>query len=151
MVRQTSIKAYRKIKESGSLSKRRWEVYDTIFKHGPMTATEVANKMRDYCNSIMFTAVKNIHSRVTELKDMNVIEEIGTRECKISKNTAIVWEVTNEMPTKLPPTLTKNKKKELTIKELNRLYRFVKSTYSCGNNILVREKFKKVLKCIKRI
>jgi len=39
--RDTSIEAYRTIKANGLLSKRRLQVYEYLFNHGPATAKEI--------------------------------------------------------------------------------------------------------------
>lgn len=46
MARDTSREAYNKIKEMGLLSQRRWEVYDILYSHGPMTGGEICDVIR---------------------------------------------------------------------------------------------------------
>ena len=76
--RQTSIDCYKQIKSEGLLSKRRWEVYDIVFKHGPMTSNETSD----------FPSLKgvdgyrhNANARMTELREFGVVQEIGTKNC----------------------------------------------------------------------
>jgi hypothetical protein len=98
MVRETSILAYKRIKENGLLSKRRFEVYECLFQHGPMTQMEVCRKLNsEVAHDRSFTP------RFSELKRLGVIREMGVTTCKIMNSTAILWEVTNKIPGKLKP------------------------------------------------
>ena len=95
-VRDTSIEAYNKIKADGLLSRLRFDVYDIIFHHGPMTQGEC---WRDY-----FNHARQRHSvapRFAELKRHRVIREVGNRPCGVTGMTAILWDVTSNLPEKL--------------------------------------------------
>lgn len=97
-VRDTSIEAYHKIKESGVLSERRMEVYDILFNHGPLTATEIfqyskLNGVKGYRH--------NTNSRLYELRDMGVVKEVQTTTCSVTGQTVILWDVTSNLPEKL--------------------------------------------------
>lgn len=97
-VRDTSIQVYYRIKEDGTLSKRRWEVYDIVFNHGPLTANEIFQ----YTKLSNLTGYRhNVHSRLCELREMGVLQELGTKECSISGETVILWDVTSNYPKKL--------------------------------------------------
>jgi len=99
MTRQTSIEAYNKIKENGLLSKRRWEVYDILFRHGPMTAGEifkVGNLEGMWKKSVKAT----VCSRLTELRMMGVAEELPHRICSESGMTTILWMLNDREPVK---------------------------------------------------
>lgn len=99
MIRKTSIEAYKEIQSSGLLSKRRWQVYDILFQHGPLTRGEVDKKFRE-----MFghgQNYSNVSARLNELRECNVAEEIGTRKCPITNMNVILWDVTGKLPKKL--------------------------------------------------
>jgi hypothetical protein len=100
MTRQTSIEAYNKIKENGLLSRRRWEVYDILFRLGPLTANETFNilKQEKYLN-LSFDS--NTRARFTELRELGVIMETQTRPCSITGMNVIEWDVTKELPKKI--------------------------------------------------
>ena len=93
MTRETSIEAYRRIEAEGLLSKRRAEVYRALFVHGPCTANELYKHMRspDILNT-------NIVTRLGELRGMGVAKELGARECRVTHQTVLVWDVTAAMP-----------------------------------------------------
>jgi len=96
-VRDTSREIYFRIKEDGTLSKKRWELYDIIYKHGPMTGNEA------FQHTQLFTLQgyrHNVYSRLGELREMGVIKEVGTRVCSVTNELVILWDVTSNLPTK---------------------------------------------------
>lgn len=105
MQRETSQEAYEYLKDSGDLSLRRWETYSSVYKFGPVTGGELATKMRSY-EAVCPTAYRNVHSRLTELRDMGLVKELGTRECAVTKMQVILWDVTS---LKIPRKLEKKK------------------------------------------
>lgn len=122
MIRQTSIDAYNTIKQNGSLSRRRWEIYDVIFNNGPLTAGEIGQNMSEYRSSTS-TADRNIHARLAELRNMDIIYEVRERECSVTNKRVIEWDVTNSLPKKLDRKKTKNQ----IIKELQEEIKQLKS------------------------
>lgn len=98
-VRRTSIEAYNTIKENGLLSKRRWEVYEVLFNYGPLTGGEIGRKMASY-RSAVSTADRNIHARLTELRNFGVVYEVGERDCRVTGMSVIEWDVTEALPVK---------------------------------------------------
>jgi len=111
-VRDTSLQVYFRIKEDGTLSRRRWEVYDIVFNHGPITGNEIFK----HCELQGVPGYRhNVHARLTELREMGVVKEAGTRECQVTGETAIIWDVTSNLPTKLE----KKKSAKQQIKELS--------------------------------
>lgn len=97
MIRQTSIDCYNQIRAEGLLSKRRWEVYDIVFKRGPMTSNETF----DYSSLKGVDGYRhNANARMTELRDSGVVQEIGTTICSKTGRTVILWDVTDKLPTK---------------------------------------------------
>lgn len=97
MVRQTSINTFNKIKSEGLLPIRRWQVYDILYNHGPATGNELLIHFRKkygtlYGNSPVVT------SRLGELRDMGVAQELGTKICSITKQKVIEWDVTDSLP-----------------------------------------------------
>lgn len=97
MIRQTSINSFNKIKSEGLLSIRRWQVYDILYNHGPATGNELLIHFRKkygtlYGNSPVVT------SRLGELRDLGVAQELGTKICTITGQTVINWDVTDSLP-----------------------------------------------------
>lgn len=97
MARQTSINAYKEIKNEGLLSKKRFEVYSALFKKGPLTATQIVDNINTYTSP---SVGYNVHARLGELKELNVIDEYGTKKCPLTGKTVILWDVTNKLPRK---------------------------------------------------
>jgi hypothetical protein len=101
MVRQTSITAYNQIKEEGLLSERRWQVYDTLFNHGPCTANELAKHFEKMNFLLPGNVNLNIVTRLGELRNMGVVSELKERPCRVTGMTVIEWDVTDRLPIKL--------------------------------------------------
>ena len=97
MARETSINAFNKIKSEGLLPIRRWQVYDILYNHGPATGNELLIHFRKkygtlYGNSPVVT------SRLGELRDCGVAQELGTKVCTITGQKVIEWDVTDSLP-----------------------------------------------------
>ena len=123
MQRYTSKEVYKQIKDNGLLSKRRLEVYDIIFEHGSMTGAEVSNIHKIQFGTIGSTVSETIRNRITELRDMGVVRELGTTECPITSNTVILWDVTSNLPKNLPKRLSKNERIPLVLIDISTLYK----------------------------
>lgn len=109
MARRTSIDTYYKIKNEGLLSRRRLQVYEILFQHGPMTSGELYKKRKisfDIENS-------NSRSRLTELRDMGCVVELGEKKCSITGRNCILWDVTEGLPSKLPKKESRLSRKRL--------------------------------------
>ena len=105
-MRDTSIQTLNEIKASGLLSRRRMEVYEVLFYHGPMTQNEtVRYYQRVYpgCNAAGWNA------RFAELERMNAIQEVGRKNDEISGHEVTVWDVTSRLPVPLDKKKTKKK------------------------------------------
>jgi hypothetical protein len=102
MPRATSLAAYRAIQENGLLSKRRFEVYDAIVHHGPITQGETwkehfLNKQRH-----------DIGPRFAELERRGVIRIVGTRPCRVTGRSAYIYEATDALPIDPPKEETED-------------------------------------------
>ena len=108
-IRDTSIEVYHQVKAEGLLSKRRFEVYECLFHHGPMTQSETLIKLNINNGNV------NQHSitpRFAELKDLGVIKETRKRPCKITNRTVYEWDVTSNLP-KTDNIVRKSKKEKI--------------------------------------
>ncbi len=97
MIRETSRMAYNFIKERGLLSKRRFQVYELVYTFGPLTMNQLlekANMMYGNKNSGVYS------TRLSELRDVGCLQELGTTICPISKRKVILWDVTEKLPQK---------------------------------------------------
>ncbi len=101
MIRPTSIEVYRRIKEEGLLSQLRFEVYEILYKYGPLTAGE--------CWSGFFSNRQrsSISARMSELETRGVIYQQAERICGLTGNKAIAWATTDSLPA--DPTPAKKK------------------------------------------
>lgn len=95
MMRTTSIRVYREIKESGLLSRMRWRVYRVVFKHGPLTAHELDTHL-----AAPEETKTSYHKRLSELERVGVCRVVGERPCTITGRSALLWDVTDNLPTK---------------------------------------------------
>jgi len=107
----TSKIAYKTIIENGLLSKRRLEVYQILLKYGPLTAYEIVEKARTKYPSANQTG---FNARLSELREMGVVEKDGEKLNKISGHNNIIWKLND----KLPKKLENKKSKDKIIKEL---------------------------------
>jgi len=129
MIRQTSIEAYNFIKENGSLGVKRWEVYDVLFKHGPLSASEIYNILKKQNEHKFVSKISlpnwNTRARLTELREMGVAIERGIKVCSVSGRNVILWDVTKNLPKKLD----KDKSKKPTRKHLEKCRDALKKVY----------------------
>jgi hypothetical protein len=100
MTRQTSVDAYHKIKDEGLLSARRWEAYDILFRHGPLTANELLAIAKQEDPSRSWSHLETLTKRLRELCQSGVADEVGTKICSITGMTVILWDVTAHIPVK---------------------------------------------------
>lgn len=104
MTRATSAQAYREIQESKLISCRQWQVYDVLYRCGPLTANEalerIALETPEQARAIRLSSTR---TRFTELRRLGLLREAGERKCTTSGKRAIVWEcVKDALPVKEP-------------------------------------------------
>jgi hypothetical protein len=96
MTRQTSIDSYNTLRDSGALGRRRWEAYDDVFRNGPCTSGELAQRTG--------MTKRDAASRCAELRTRGLLRELGTQVCTTSGRTVISWDVTaRNAPIPQPP------------------------------------------------
>lgn len=116
-VRETSIEAYHKIRDDGLLSERRWQVYDVLTEHGPMTGNQSILKFKEKYPHIGINTGA-IMTRLSELRDRGVVKELGEVKCPISGHQVILWDVTKDLPANPPRKVSKLEAARARIKEL---------------------------------
>lgn len=138
-MRSTSIATYNEIKASGLLSKRRFEVYDTLFHHGPMTANDLVRHFKAQNPDANQTGW---NARFSELERMGAIKEVGTKKDLVSGNDCTLWDVTSELPVKLEKSSKGELKKKLIDKIVSlgkavgpELKQPLREIYSIANSI----------------
>lgn len=89
MQRETNIAVFIEISNNNLLSKSRLKVYQTLIElNKPSTAREIFYKM----------GVKPEATRLTELRNRGVIEELEPRICTITGRNVLQYWITNELP-----------------------------------------------------
>jgi len=80
---------------SGLVTGLRWKVYQTLHYAPALTANEVAQNpvFRGH-------QLDSIRPRFAELESLGVIRSSGSRECSVTRMTALLWETTDYVPTK---------------------------------------------------
>jgi hypothetical protein len=96
-MRKTSLESYRTIRESGVLSQRRFQVYEILYENGPMTGSEAALRFKSLYG-LRTPNQANIVTRLGELRDMGIAEEVRTRTCSVTGMNVIEWDVTSNLP-----------------------------------------------------
>jgi len=84
------------------LSRTRLLVYRALYALGPMTAHEL-----DAVLAHRSEVSASYHKRLSELLRMGVVANVGERPCRITRMTAVLWDVTSALPIKLPPKLSR--------------------------------------------
>lgn len=115
MIRDTSIEVYHKIKDEGLLSKLRFEVYSTLFEHGPLTQMETCRKIRGPRQD------RSYMPRFAELERMGVVRTIGERACRITQRNVLLWDVTKNLPAPLERRETSKQKIQRLTQEIAEL------------------------------
>ena len=113
-VRQISVEVYHQIREEGLLSRMRMQVYDALFKVGPVTATQLLETLRVGAN----TTHSNVRARLLELRELGCAKELGTTTCPVTGREVILWDVTAHLPKGYQKPLTKLEAARRRIKEL---------------------------------
>jgi len=128
-MRETSLETFKMIKESGLLSKRRWQVYEFIFNNGPCSARDVHKALTKSkgANSSTFM------SRVTELKEMGALKEVGIRKDSETNQKVTVWDVTKEIPEKFKIKMPKDQQIKILKSTCNFLFK------NCDNSKIKKE------------
>lgn len=93
-MRDTSLEAYNTIKENGTLSERRMEVYEYLFHNGPLSQMELCYGLRGKLD-------RALTPRFSELEHMGCITIVDKRLCKITGNNSTIWDVTKNIPRKI--------------------------------------------------
>lgn len=127
MTRQTSIDAYYEIKQSGLLSKLRFDVYEYVYIKGPSTAKAIFKGLSEQVvaagseqpNSGVYT------TRCSELRDLGVFRELPKIKCPDSGHMVIEWDV---MRTALPVTPKKKTSRQEQSDNLKALRESIEKT-----------------------
>lgn len=95
--RQTSVEALKQIRDSKLLKGLEMKVYEVLFIFGPCTAAEVAKRIEGH-------QIDSIRPRFASLQKRKVVAAVGERTCNVTKQKALVWDVTPGLPVELVST-----------------------------------------------
>jgi hypothetical protein len=107
MPRQTSREAYDTIVKNGMLSKRRFQVYHTLFFSGPLTAGEITALINTSLG--MNVQLNSISPRLAEMERSGAVTSVGERACTVTGHNAIIWDVTGKLPNRYEQRQPKRK------------------------------------------
>ena len=117
MVRETSRAVFEEIRDRGLLSRARFEVYSFLVSRGPMTGSEV----NYFLNS------RSAHKRLSELLNLGVIREAGTRRCTRTGEHVLAWEVNGSLP-----IVPRKRKSTPTRSQFAAALKTMRTAYSAG-------------------
>jgi len=123
MARDTSIEAYQTIQENGLLGRRQFQIYDVLYRHGPLTYAGVCDFLRS--ESGIRISTHGLGSRFSELVAMGAIAEVGRADDPVTKMSVLLYDVTSGIPKKLEKKKTKNEIIEELEREVGRLTRLL--------------------------
>jgi hypothetical protein len=129
-MRNTSLDAYERIKAEGLLSRRRFEVYEIVTLHGPVTAHRMVKFARSKYPEANQTG---FNARLSELEEMGCITTVGEEINPVSGKSNLLWAVTGKLPT----VLRKSEKKDSAIKEAIKKERMACAAIAFSTNDLI--------------
>lgn len=88
------------IEDEGLLSRMRLIVFEVLFTAGPLTASEVAQKLMAGGAHVGGgrSGPGNVGARITELCDLGVVRQTGQRACRATGRDVAEWDITGELP-----------------------------------------------------
>lgn len=94
ITRQTSAAVYHRIKAEGLLSTQRLAIYEVLYHQGPMTISECFDVLAKRTPNFNW----NTRTRFGELREQGAIYEVRERPCRVTGETVIEWDVTDNLP-----------------------------------------------------
>jgi len=113
-MKTTSKQAYLMAKDSGLLSKQRDQVFKWFCENAPCTTNELIKAVgEDY--KPLFREAIHINKIPSALEKMELIQVKTTRMCEVTGNNSEVWELTYNVPVKLPKKISAKKKLDMVL------------------------------------
>jgi len=120
MIRQTSIETYNSIKNSGLLSDKRLKVYEIFYEYPQgLTGSQVAQIYSSKYPTSQHS--ETIRNRITELRDMGVLNEAGIVKCEYSNRNVIKFVLNDNMPKVLEAKPTLNQSLNSILEKIEKL------------------------------
>jgi len=99
-MRKTSLETFRKLIASRSLGRTYEVVIENLIRCRGLTAKEICKKAgRD-----------GLWKRLSELKRLGLVEEVGVRKCSVTERPALVWRLAKKPPSKSVKLVDKKNK-----------------------------------------
>jgi hypothetical protein len=115
-VRNTSVSAFEFIKQNGVLGERQAHAYEVLYFCGPLTGQELSVKM----------GMPGQWKRCSELKKRGLAIEVGEAKCSVTGQLAILWDVTENMPSEAPKYQSRVQRLQEEINDLKRENEFLR-------------------------
>jgi hypothetical protein len=117
MIQKTSIETYYAIKNSGLISDKRLKVFDIFWEHPDgLTGTQVFEIFKNKYPSSKHS--ETIRNRITELRNMGVIDEVGVVECDFTNRKVMKFAISNRLPVPLEKKLTLNERVDSVLESI---------------------------------
>jgi len=116
--RDTSVAVFNQIRENGLLSKRRLQVYQYVFQHGPCTAKQATDALTEMSS----LRSDSFRPRFAELEKRGVIEVVGETTCEKTGHKVILWDVTSSLPKKIHESPLQQRLADLGFESLEEYY-----------------------------
>ena len=100
MIRETSREAYHHALDNGSIGRREKLICSLLYDQGPMTANSVSAYIRHQIGGSSAIDT-NTCARMTKLRDMGALVEVGQVQDPISGRRVILWDITENQPVRL--------------------------------------------------
>lgn len=99
-MRKTSIETFRKLLAARCLGNSYKTVLENLVRCRGLTAQELCHK----------AGREGLWKRLSELRDMALIEEVGVRKCSVSGQPALTWRLARKLPSRKGKPVDKKKK-----------------------------------------
>ena len=90
--RETSVTAFYNAVDAGIIDTRRAQVWMGLKEIGEGTAGEIFEHLKE-ARHLGLRYDSNTHARLTELRDLGFIREVGQRACRITGQVCLTWTV----------------------------------------------------------
>lgn len=127
MVQKTSVETYHSIKNSGLISEKRMKVYEILYENPQgLTGTQVSEIFKEKYPSAKHS--ETIRNRITELRDMGVVLDMGVVECEFTNRKVLKWCTSDNLPLKIGKKSTLKEKVDEILEQVKLFGISVKGT-----------------------
>lgn len=142
MATATSIEVYNQIKLEGLLSEKRLRVYEIFYEYGELTGSQVSEIYKSLHPTSQHS--ETIRNRITELRDMGVLEERGTTICHLTKREVLKFVLTDQLPNKL-------EKKHTRKEQVDEVLEYITMIGKATQDIEMKESLRQIYFKVKKL